>query len=147
MPRRFFTPSPTPRPRPNPLIFAKELKEEEPEVIMFVDDDDEEGEALKELGFPVGMHTDSEREDDGGFNLTVHDISNEMDGKMDGTRLSLDGRQSLPLDDGKDAMHLDEEDMGPDMDMTHCQPMEQEVCVVTIFSGGMLFGETIMEQM
>merc|ERR1719410_503022 len=33
------------------------------------------------------------------------------------------------------------------MDMTHCQPLEQEVCVVTIFSGGMLFGETIMEQM
>ena len=155
MPRRFFTPSPTPR--PNPLQFSKELKEEEEaEVIMFVDDEDEEGEPLKELGFPGGVNTDSDShsENDGGdamgfmggiggtggsnghHGLTVHDLSNELT-KMDKSRMSLDGRPSLPLD----------EDLGPDVDMTHCQPLEQEVCVVTIFSGGMLFGETIMEQM
>jgi len=155
MPRRFFTPSPTPRLRPNEFnaeLKAEEEADEEAEIIMFVDDEDDEGEALKELQFPKAMSTESNEIDIGAAGLTVHEISEQLadrNGANDGSRKSLDGSGTLPMDehdghrDDEDSMHLDDEEENDDARRTP----GQHVCVVTIFSGGMLFGETIMERM
>jgi len=144
MPRRFFTPSPTPR--PHPIKFDAELKaEEEAEIIMFVDEQDEDGEELKELGYTEEMATCTDSDD---FNngMTVHDISEQLTNgdkvtALNGTRQSLDGSGNLPFDQDQVM------DDGQVMAMGNLvDDRKQSVCVVTIFSGGMLFGETIMEQ-
>ena len=194
MPRRFFTPSASPR--PDPTNFNMELKaEEEAEVIMFVDEQDEDGEAIVNT---LGSCTDSEECD----SLTVGNlceelhvgqgssgssssdadvigsgaigsgaISDDISGDkqerkrrkldhppqgMNGARQSLDGTiPILPLDEGHQgqkstcnginrAMFMDEDIDTHEMPLAEC--LKQHVCVVTIFSGGMLFGETIMER-
>jgi len=147
MPRRFFTPSPTPRPHPINIKFNAELKaEEEAEIIMFVDEQDEDGQELKELGYTEEMATCTDS-DDFHNGLTVHDLSeqlcngNNKGTALNGTRQSLDGNGALPFDQDQvmeDGQEMAMEDLVDDR--------KQSVCVVTIFSGGMLFGETIMEQ-
>ena len=173
MPRRFFTPSTSPR--PHPPVFNAELKaEEEAEVIMFVDEQDEDGEAIHALG----SCTDSEECDNLPDGLTVHDLVQELGTgtngsgdergakrrkldhpahEMNGARLSLDGATTLPLDGGQTSkeecngmnrgMFMEEDNQEMSMDQLLVDDsLKQHVCVVTIFSGGMLFGETIMEQ-
>jgi len=143
MPRRFFTPSPSPRLRQkdfNVELKAEEEVDEDAEIIMFVDDEDDEGEALKELQFPSAMSTENTNEIDIGAGLSVHDLNEELMDRdhahNDGSRQSLDGSPALPTDGD---MQLD--------DLDGRRTPGQRVCVVTIFSGGMLFGETIMEQL
>jgi len=121
MQRRFFTPCATPRPLELPEAATEVKTEEEPRneepEIIVLDEEDDDG-ADSDIAAAVS-------------NLTVFDIAEEMDGAMNGARQSLDGNQVVPLD------------FTPTASPRH----GLDVAVVTIFSGGMLFGETIMEQM
>jgi len=158
MPRRKFSPANTPNRKQLRAKYERKVEEDEAEVIMFVDEEDEEGHALNALGLPNGMShmtSDSENEIDAPFDqlgLTVHDLSEELGGigTLSGARQSLDGNVSLEQlareqqeHSKPDSKHDSEQIESKPFSLT---PLKQDVCVVTIFSGGMLFGETIMEQ-
>ena len=166
IPRRFKTPSPspasTPSPQHKPIDFKsyKQYDKEQSPEVMFFDE-------------PESSSNDDNHDDDDDDLLTIEKIAqfrlNDDDDDDDNYNNNINKKDKIDRNGSRNSIHnnkyetdeeedQDKQDKDSDNDSkqyfddidnnnNNNNNNSEQICVVTIFSGGMVFGETIMQRM